>query len=268
MPKTYESDCGRLVFAGDLHGAFGALNQFALTKRNEGTALVVCGDIGLGFARVRDNLNSLRAVNESCLRHGCELFLVRGNHDDPSLSDGETLELERVHPVPDYSMVKACGHGILCVGGAVSVDRSVRIREDDFNDTMAELFGSGERTRTYWENEIPRYDADALTEILKSGIRIDTAASHTAPSSCEPAGQEGISAWLKADGRLSGDLTEERTTMDRILRRLEEDGHPLRNWFYGHFHRHREEERDGVKFTLLDMMRNGRLDTKELQQNI
>lgn len=40
--------------------------------------------------------------------------------------------------------------------------------------------------------------------------------------------------------------------MDSILTYLKEHGHPLRYWYYGHFHESWHSEIDDVKYNLLD----------------
>ena len=58
------------------------------------------------------------------------------------------------------------------------------------------------------------------------------------------------------DGDLEKDLNDERCVCDLILNYLKEHSHPLTNWYYGHFHYHKVEIIDGVKYTLLDMNRD------------
>lgn len=39
--------------------------------------------------------------------------------------------------------------------------------------------------------------------------------------------------------------------MDGLLDCLRHDGHPLRRWFYGHFHHSWNAEIDGIRYTML-----------------
>ena len=57
------------------------------------------------------------------------IVFVRGNHDNPAYFDGATFYYKRFIAVPDYTILQACNHTILCVGGAISIDRIYRINE-------------------------------------------------------------------------------------------------------------------------------------------
>jgi calcineurin-like phosphoesterase family protein len=91
------------------------------------TLVIVAGDCGFGFERkgYYENIvkRNTKRVNES---NNWFLF-IRGNHDNPAYFDGKTFRHKRFTCIPDYSVVKANGHTILCVGGAISVDRQPRI---------------------------------------------------------------------------------------------------------------------------------------------
>ncbi len=70
------------------------------------------------------------------------IVFVRGNHDNPAYFDGAMLNFKRFVAVPDYSILQACNHTILCVGGAISgaisIDRIYRINE--WNRTTNTVF--------------------------------------------------------------------------------------------------------------------------------
>lgn len=38
------------------------------------------------------------------------ILFVRGNHDNPAYFDGKTFKHKRFMSIPDYSIVKVCGH--------------------------------------------------------------------------------------------------------------------------------------------------------------
>lgn len=46
------------------------------------------------------------------------IVFVRGNHDNPAYFEGTTFSYKRFIAVPDYTILQACNHSILCVGGA------------------------------------------------------------------------------------------------------------------------------------------------------
>ena len=95
--------------------------------RIEDHHLIVAGDCGFGFEKpgyyeniVRKNTRRMSAANNW-------IVFVRGNHDDPAYFDGYTFTHKRFLAVPDYAVIQACSHTILCVGGAISVDRQYRL---------------------------------------------------------------------------------------------------------------------------------------------
>ena len=53
---------------------------------------------------------------------------------------------------------------------------------------------------------------------------------------------------------LLDDVKRERKVMDDLYAYLYSKSHPLRQWFYGHFHQSWHCEIDGVQFNMLDCM--------------
>ena len=152
---------------------------------------------------------------------------------------------ERFCTIPDYSVIQACGHSILCIGGAVSIDRSHRI---DYDKAHVK---SGKSS--YWTDEMPVYDAARLDEIGAS-LKIDTVISHTAPSFCELISKNRLAQWASQDLKLLADCETERQTIDKILSHLKSSGHPIKHWYYGHFHQSWNAEIDSILFSMLDIM--------------
>jgi len=99
--------------------------------------------------------------------------MIRGNHDDPAYFQEERIHHERFRCIPDYSVIQACGHNVLCVGGAVSIDRDYRKKHDSRH------LRSG--VASYWADEMPVYDKERLDSISQE-LKIDTVVTHTAPS--------------------------------------------------------------------------------------
>ena len=77
------------------------------------------------------------------------IVFVRGNHDNPAYFDGATFYYKRFIAVPDYTILQACNHTILCVGGAISIDRIYRINE--WNKRKYRVHSNESQ-----ENDIPR----------------------------------------------------------------------------------------------------------------
>ena len=233
--KTYNYPFVKsVVVCGDIHGEFENLvYQCCVRYKMRDTLIIVAGDCGFGFWSIADELDFYfgRPMDRIADANNYIAF-VRGNHDDPRYFDGERIGYERFRAVPDFSVITTCGHQILCVGGAVSIDRDSRTEGKD-----------------WWMNEGPALRPDLMAEIARKGFHIDTVVTHTAPSFCE-----FVTPPADTDALILADLRHERDVMDGLLAHLHHDGHPLRRWFYGHFHSSWNAELDGVVFTMLNCM--------------
>ncbi len=155
-----------IIVSGDIHGNFNQLVfklciQYQLTD----TLLIVAEDCGFGFEKkeyyeqiVRRNAKRMNQANNW-------IVFVRGNHDNPAYFDGAMLNFKRFVAVPDYSILQVCNHTILCVGGAISIDRIYRINEWNRNKYRVHSNESQENDisrNLYWQNEVPVYDPNKM----------------------------------------------------------------------------------------------------------
>ena len=227
------NECKNVVVSGDIHGDFkGLVHRLCIRYGCRNTLLVVAGDCGFGAKGsgyyemfYKQVANRLRKANN-------HVVFVRGNHDDPSYFSERKVDHKRWMAVPDYSVLRAAGHDILCVGGAVSPNRR-------------------DESVPWWPDEVPVFDPVALAAIPED-VCIDTVVTHTAPSFCELLTTGGVKAWIEEDPSLEADLVSERGVMDAIYREVRER-HPLERWLYGHFHQSWNAFIDGVAFTMLDI---------------
>ena len=111
----------------------------------------------------------------------------------------------------------------------------------------------------YWPDEKPVYD-EAMLETISETCIIDTIVTHTAPSFCEKQSRADIQNWLVKDENLLDDVKYERKVMDGIYTFLKEHGHPLKHWYYGHFHESWHSEIEGVNYNMLDIMQLDQLE--------
>ena len=232
-----------VVVCGDIHGEFEKLvYQCCVRYKMRDTLVIVAGDCGFGFKYPAYDIDFYYSRNMSRIMDANNyIAFVRGNHDNPWYFDGEHVGYERFRAVPDYSVITACGHQILCVGGAVSIDRDQRTAGKD-----------------WWEDEKPVFNIGCLNLIYAGYFMIDTVVTHTAPSFCE-----FTMPSMRFEHSLLIDMQEERRVMDDLLERLRHDGHPLRHWFYGHFHHSWNAEIDGINYTMLGIMEMKELFKKE-----
>lgn len=246
--KTYSYPEARsIVVCGDIHGDFNTLiHKMCIQYQMTDTLLIVAGDCGLGFEKPAYYDIVRRRISARLSKAGNRVLMVRGNHDDPAYFNEERIANARFRTIPDYSVIQACGHNILCVGGAISIDREARRKRDAKNRISG--------VASYWPDEAPVYNAALLDEIGAKGIEIDSVITHSAPSFCELITKDEFATWLEFDPDILPDCAEERKTIDLIFKHLKEAGHPLSHWFYGHFHQSWSSEINGVLFSMLDIM--------------
>jgi len=248
-----------IVVSGDIHGDFNRLVfKMCAQYGMRDTLLIVAGDCGFGFEN-RGYYEDMAKRNAKRLTEANNwIVFVRGNHDNPAYFDGRTFRHRRMMAVPDYTIIQACGHTILCVGGGISIDR--RYRLDKWEAEQKKAFRahhspSDERLAKhyYWADEVPVYD-DALLREINEKFAVDTVVTHTAPSFCELQNKNFLMQFAALDATLLDDVQAERATMDDLFHRLKHDAHPLTHWFYGHFHQSWHSAIKGVMFSMLDVM--------------
>ena len=156
-----------IIVSGDIHGDFNQLVfklciQYKLTD----TLLIVAGDCGFGFEKKEYYEQMVRRNTKRMNQANNWIVFVRGNHDNPAYFEGTTFSYKRFIAVPDYTILQACNHSILCVGGAISIDRIYRINEWNkrkYRVHSNELQENDISRNLYWKNEAPIYDADKIT---------------------------------------------------------------------------------------------------------
>ena len=259
-------DARHIVVSGDIHGDFKTLVykccvQYQMTD----TLIIVAGDCGFGSQRPDYYEDLYMRLSSRLSKANNWLVFIRGNHDNPAYFDGKTVNYKRWKAVPDYSVLKVCGHTILCVGGAVSVDRTRR-KYEMYGMTVVVEEDRRLEVSYYWPDEAPVYD-QAKLEAISEACTVDTVITHTSPSFCEKLSRSEIQNWLVKDENLLQDIKEERRTMDKILSFLKEYHHPVDQWYYGHFHESWYGEIDGVKYNMLDVMQVHQLNHERREED-
>lgn len=137
-----------IVVCGDIHGDFNSVvHKLCVQYQMTDTVLVIAGDCGFGFEKLGYYENVFKRNSVRLSKANNWVVMLRGNHDDPSYFQEIKISHERFCTIPDYSVIQACGHSILCIGGAVSIDRSHRI---DYDKAHVK---SGKSS--YWTDEMP-----------------------------------------------------------------------------------------------------------------
>lgn len=257
---------------GDLHGKIeyfkDCIDRYDITDCN----IIIAGDSGVGFCSRETQLSIYKEFNKYLSERNISLYLIRGNHDDPSFFNRDNVEdeffLSNIKLLPDYTVLTINDFNILMIGGATSIDRVNRMKRDaellDYLEEQEDLIDS--IVLSYWPDEQPFLDTDAIDDITSDGIEISYVITHSTTSFAQPITKSNIMEWFKLDSNLSFDLDNERSTMDSIYNYLISKKHPIKEWLYGHFHFHNQEVIDGITFTLLCNIENN-LDMREICQN-
>lgn len=270
--------CDSVFCVGDIHGNFesllGCIKKYDLVK----SALIVCGDCGFGFYKEDYYKQVLSKLNKECIKRDVVVCFVRGNHDDPVYFKTDNYNKSNVILVQDYTVLEFLNEdpqnykAVLCIGGATSIDRTYRMRQTERNAREYMRYHHGvdydeayrRCQQCYWIDEKPVFSKDLLEDLNNNQIKINYVCTHTCPSFCEPIHKKGIEEWIKADPALNDELDEERKVFDDVYEFLKQTGHPLKAWYYGHYHYHKFMSIDEVKFYLLDMERGGNFDIVEM----
>ncbi len=118
----------RIIACGDIHGEFETLVYEIGRHQITDSIVIVAGDCGFGFSRPTyyDDLYT-KKMHKKLEKANVLLLMVRGNHDDPVFFEKELIDYPYMKALPDYTIVHTQSHNVLCVGGAVSVDRNFRL---------------------------------------------------------------------------------------------------------------------------------------------
>jgi len=231
----------RILVTGDIHGVWSSMN--VLINRKHPDLVIQCGDFGF-FPNERVDAVYRRAPRGDELRRKVYAFNPRGrlrnrvddrlipvhwcdgNHEDHEtlkalVAAGETEVAPQVFYQPRGStLTLPDGRTVLFAGGAKSVDWKVR---DDWSplETLTledlEAFPDGE-------------------------AKVDILVSHTAPAFLTEA-EKGPNRF-EQPGYYDYSPDISRAMLDVVWERYRP-----KHWFFGHFHRFIEVEKNGTRFT-------------------
>lgn len=230
----------KIVFVGDIHGEFATLGYDILHGYKYRDAYVIqVGDFGIGFNQPNYYRDELNRLNLKLLEANCHLFAIRGNHDNPSYfqTKNNPFDNSNITLLPDYTELTLLNKKLLCVGGAVSIDRAPRIKHNE------EQASKGKSYRCWWPDEGVKIRS---AEEFNYDV-YDIVVTHTRPSLCgDIKGADILHEFEQNDPKLRADLKHENAEMDRLWKFTK----PAR-WFYGHWHQHMFSSYGGTKFLCL-----------------
>ena len=230
-----------ILILGDIHGEFELLRKSIDKKQISDVIIIQVGDFGIGFYDKHKDQHKLHTLNNFFIEKNIEMYVIRGNHDDPSYFNGDH-NYSNLKLLKDYTELNINGFNFLFIGGAVSIDRQYR---------LAEQIQYGKRP-SFWFDEKFNLDIDKVENIEN----IDVVITHTAPNICHPNNDNGyppiVLNYTYVDNTLLEDLEEERNNMDMLLDRLKIKNN-IKKWYYGHFHTRKTEIIDNIEFNLVDV---------------
>lgn len=223
-----------LIFCGDVHGEFETLIYNIKQLNISDSTIICCGDFGIGFHKTNYYITIFNKVSPFLIKNNVNIVVVRGNHDNPSYFKENTIYNNCIYLVKDYEIINSYNYNILCIGGAISIDRKKRKVDVD-----------------YWVDEIIKFDEYILRDLIKNNS-IDIVASHSAPQYFNPYTNVSFE-FYKNDVCLEQDLKDERSLLNYIFTILNNYNN-IKYWYYGHFHNSIISNYQNVKYRCLDIM--------------
>jgi hypothetical protein len=148
---------------------------------------------------------------------------IRGNHSNPAYFDG-SICYENFKLLPDYTTKTINGQKFLFVGGALSIDRKVRIMDV-----------------SYWKDEKFVYKPELVTE------ECDVLIIHSAPTWLGPFDKDGILSWCDKDEYLWKECVQERLDISELVEKCNPQ-----KLYCGHFHISTQMDYGGYRGRILD----------------
>ena len=232
-----------LIFSGDWHGEFKDVIKEIKRLDLRDCTIIQCGDFGIGFNPKKKEIKTLEFFNHTLKARNIKIYAIRGNHDDLSYFNNDVYG--NITLVKDYSVLNLEGLNILCVGGAISIDR---LPNPDIRNINGKPYKGRKEGTNYWKDEEFVLDIDKLKDLRN----IDIIVTHSCPDFCQPITKGGIEKWIKHDPELKEDCDRERTNHTKMHEILKEHN-VIGKWFYAHFHFHNMEFIGITKFVLLDI---------------
>jgi len=223
----------KIILVGDIHGEYNYLRYSINRLGHENAYIIQVGDFGMGFHKpnyYKDQ--AFPELNKVLVDKNCQLFVIRGNHDDPEYfkQTNNPFDFSNITLLQDYAELDLIGKSILLVGGAISIDRTHR--------TQGKSWWSDEPFKLKLENEFPYRDR-----------QYDLVVTHTRPGVCGAfKGFNNIREWCNNDADLKNDLIEESQVVDYLFEKTKP-----KDWIYGHFHESAVNQYNGTTFRCLNI---------------
>ena len=193
------------------------------------------GDFGVGFTKFEKEKRMLEMYHTQLVNENVHVWAIRGNHDYKPHFDNDPFGFTNIHLVADYTVLNLAGKNILCVGGAISVDRKLRYTR---KQKMGIFEGTKLGVERWWPDEKFILNVDKVKDLRD----IDIIITHTCPDYCPPDNTFGLSPFVEGiikqtdDTDLKTDILVERNQVKEMFNiiKLNND---ITHHYYGHYHR-------------------------------
>ena len=213
------------LVVGDIHGEWDALFNKIKSYNMSDCILIHVGDGGEGFLPYEKQLRQFEYLNDFFKKYNIEYLSIRGNHSDPSYFDG-SINLSHFKLLPDYTTLTLNDKKFLFVGGAISIDRTIR-----------------KEGISYWKDEMFKLDESKIQQC-------DVLITHSAPTWNGPIEKNGmLASFCQKDPTLWDECMEERKQHDVLIKLTGAKRH-----YCGHFHESFVVDFDDCVSTILDIL--------------
>ena len=237
------------IFTGDIHGDFkNFVHIICDINKFRDCNIFVLGDIGVGFYKDNYYINLFNDINKKLKRNNIILIFIRGNHDDPTFFTCDKFNKSNIIFVDDYDIIKTYRYNVLCVGGAISIDRKDRW---SFDRKTQRIIPDG-----YWQNEAVQDIPNNFIEFIKD-INIDIVCSHCAPNFIENDYKNIPQKYIDNDINLLNDIKTNQQILDNLFMKYLKN--KISKWYYGHYHRDRFCVCDDIDFICIDRLKNNKI---------
>jgi predicted phosphodiesterase len=238
----------KLMFLGDIHGNFNIINQYVKMYDIKDAHIIQVGDFGVGFSRFEKEKRMLEMYHTQLVNNNVHVWAIRGNHDYKPYFDNDPFGFTNIHLVADYTVLNLADKKILCIGGAVSVDREFRYTKKQKQGIYENNIG----IESWWPDEVFVLDIDKLKELRDINIMV----THTCPDYCPPDNTFGLGYFVEGiiketgDNQLRTDLNFERNQVTQAFA-IVKMNNDIEFAYYGHFHKSDNINILGTKHRLL-----------------
>ena len=236
----------RIMYLGDIHGNFNLIGQYIDRFGIKDTHIIQVGDFGVGFKSLVKEKRELELYHAKLVKNNVIVYAIRGNHDYKPYFDNDPFGFTNIKLIKDYTVLNLEGQNILCIGGAISVDRMMRKTKTQKEGNFDIRTGYEE----WWPDETFNWEDDKLVNLRD----INVVVTHTAPDYCVPDNGNGfgpfVNGFINNDPELKLDLLNERRLMTLAFQTIKIHN-DIKFAYYGHFHRSDTINIDGVLHRLL-----------------